>query len=64
MKEIKTIDQFMTQFLGIVIQFQTYGKVIEQKVVVQKILICLTKNFSMVVTPKEEAKDISNFTIE
>ena len=54
----------MTQFLGIVIQFQTYGKVIEQKVVVQKILICLTKNFSMVVTAKEEAKDISNFTIE
>ena len=63
MKETKTIDQFMTQFLGIVIQFQTYGKVMEQKVV-QKILICLTKKFSMVVTAKEEAKDISNFTIE
>ena len=58
------MDQFMTRVLGIVTQFQTYGEPLEQKIVVQKILRCLTKKFSMVVTSIEEAKDLSQFTLE
>ena len=53
MKEIETVDQFMTRISGIVTQFQTYGEFIEQKVVVQNIFRCLTKKFSMVVTSIE-----------
>ena len=49
MKELETVDQFMTRVSGIVTQFQTYGEPLEQKVVVQKILRCLTEKFAMVV---------------
>ena len=42
MKEIETIDQFMTRVLGIVTQFQNYGEPLEEKVVVQNIVRCLT----------------------
>ena len=46
----------MTRVLGIVTQFQTYGEPLEQKIIVQKILWCLTKKFSMVVTSIEEER--------
>ena len=49
----------MTRVLGIVTQFQTYGKTLEQKVVIQKIIRCLTNKFVMVVTTIEEAKYLS-----
>ena len=58
MKESETMDQFMTSVSGIVTQFQTYGEPLEQKIVVQKILRCLTENFAMVVTTIEEEKDV------
>ena len=64
MKESETVDQFMTRVSGIVAQFQTYGEPLEQKIIVQKILRCLTKKFAMVVTAIEEAKDLSKFTLE
>ena len=64
MKESETVDQFMTKVSGIVTQFQTYGEPLEQKIVVQKILWCLTKKFAMVVTTIEEAKYLSKFTLE
>ena len=64
MKESETVDQFLTRVSGIVTEFQTYGEALEQKIIVQKILRCLTKNFFMVVTAIEEAKDLSTFTIE
>ena len=64
MKESETVDQFMTRVSGIVTQFQTYGEPLEQKIVVQKILRCLTKKFAMVVIDIEEAKDLSKFTLE
>ena len=54
----------MTKVSGIVTQFQTYGESLEQKIIVQKILRCLTKKFSMVVTCIEETKDLSQFTLE
>ena len=62
MKETKTVDQFMIRVSSIVTQFQTYGEHLEHKVVVQKILRCLTKKISMVVTSIEEEKDLSQFT--
>ena len=58
-KESETVDEFMTRVSGIVTQFQTYGELLEQK-----ILRCLTKKFSMVVTAIEEAKDLFHFTLE
>ena len=64
MKESETVDQFMTRVLGIVTQFQTYGEPIEQKIVVHNILRHLTKNFAMVVTAIEEAKNLSQFILE
>ena len=54
----------MTRVSEIVTQFQTYGEPLEHKVVFQKILRCLTKKFSMVVTAIEETKDLSQFTLE
>ena len=54
----------MTRVSSIVTQFQAYGEPLEQKVIVQKILWCLTKKFSMVVTAIEEAKDLSKLTLE
>ena len=42
MKETETIDQFITRVLGIVTQFQNYGEPLEEKVVVQNIVRCLT----------------------
>ena len=54
----------MTRVSGIVTQFQTYGELLEKKVVVQKIVRCLTKKFSMVVTSIEEEKYMSQFTLE
>ena len=59
MKESESIDQFMTKVSGLVTQFQTYGEPLEQKIVVQNILRCLTKKFAMVVTAIEEAKYVS-----
>ena len=56
MKESESIDLFMTRVSGLVTQFQTYGELLEQKIVVQKILRCLTKKFA--------AKDLSKFTLE
>ena len=53
----------MTMVSGIVTQFQIYGEPLEQKVVVQKILRCLTKKFAMVIVVEEE-KYLSQFTLE
>ena len=53
----------MSRVSGIVTQFQTYGQLVEKKIVVQNILRCLTKKFAMVVTSIEEAKDLSQFTL-
>ena len=64
MKETKNVEQFMARVSGIVTQFQTYGEPLEHKVVVQKILRCLTKKFSRVVVAIEEANDLSQFTLE
>ena len=64
MKELETIDQFMTRVSGFVPQFQTYGEALEKMIVVQKILQCLTKKFTMLVIAIEEAKDLSKFTLE
>ena len=64
MKELESVNQFMTRVSRLVTQFQTYGQLLEQKIVVQNILRCLTKKFSMVVATIEEAKDISKFTLE
>ena len=58
------MDQFKTRVSGLVTQFQTYGEPLEQKIVVQNILRCLTKKFAMVVTAIEEAKYLSKFTLE
>ena len=63
-KESESVDQFMTRVSGLVTQFQTYGELLEQKIVVQNILRCLTKKFAMVVTAIEEAIDLSKFTLE
>ena len=41
-----------------------YGENMKQKVVFQKIFRFLTKKFSMVVIVVEEAKYLSNFTLE
>ena len=57
------MDQFKTRVSGLVTQFQTYGEPLEQNIVVQNILQCLTKKFAMVVTSIEEAKDLSQFTL-
>ena len=54
----------MTRVSSILTQFQTYGEPPEQKIVVQKILWCLTKKFAMVVIAIEEAKYLSKFTLE
>ena len=54
----------MTRVSSIVTQFQTYGEPLEQKIVVQKILRCLTKKFAMVVASIEEGKYLSQFTLE
>ena len=58
-KESEIVDQFMTRVSGIVTQFQTYGELLEQNIVVQNILRCLTKKFYMVVNAIEEEKDMS-----
>ena len=54
----------MNRVSRIVTQFQTYDETLEHKIVVRKILWCLTKKFAMVVTTIEEAKYISNFNLE
>ena len=54
----------MKRVSGIATQFQTYGELLKQNIVVQKILRCLTKKFAMVVTAIEEAKDLFEFTLE
>ena len=64
MKETQTVYHFMTRVSGIATQFQTYGKPLEQKVVVHNILRFLTKKFSMVVIAIEEEKYMSQFTLE
>ena len=64
MKESESVDMFLTRVSGLVTQFQTYGEPLEQKIVVQNILRCLTKKFAMVVTAIEESKDLSKFTLE
>ena len=53
MNESESMDQFKTRVSGLVTQFQTYGEPLEQKIVVQNILQCLTKKFAMVVTAIE-----------
>ena len=54
----------MTRVSGIITQFQTYVEPLEQKIVFQNILRCLTKKFSMVMIVIKEAKDLSQFTLE
>ena len=64
MKESESVYQFITRVSRLVTQFQTYGEPLEQQIIVQKILRCLTKKFAMVVTAIEEEKDLSKFTLE
>ena len=54
----------MTRVSGIVTQFQTYGEPLEQKIIVEKILRCLTKKLAMVVTAIEEETYMPKFTLE
>ena len=59
MKESESMDQFKVRVSGLMTQFQTYGEPLEQNIVVQNILKCLSKKFAMVVTSIEEGKDLS-----
>ena len=54
MKETETIDLFMTRVLSIVAQFQTHGKPLEHKVVVQNILTSTYKGSNRVKMVKSQ----------
>ena len=61
MKDIKTIDFFMTQVMNVVNQLRQYG---EDQHVIEKLLRCLSKKFEAVVVPIEEFKNLSQMHID
>jgi len=64
MKDLDSVDHFMTHVTIIVNQLHTNGEDIQEKKVVQKVLRSLPDKFNMVAVSIEESKDLSQLTIE
>jgi hypothetical protein len=64
MKDLDSVDHFMTHVTIIVNQLHTNGEDIQEKKVVQKVLRSLPDKFNMVLVSIEESKDLSQLTIE
>jgi hypothetical protein len=63
MKESDTIDSFYTHVIGLINQIKSHGEIIEDKKVVEKVLMSLSKFDTLVVT-LEEGKDLSQFSLD
>lgn len=65
MSESKSVDLFMTKFMGIMNQLRINDeKELTDQRVVEKVLISLPKKFEMVVTALLESKDLTDFSIK
>eukprot|EP00253_Pinus_taeda_P023651 PITA_23651 len=64
MKESDTIDSFFTQGIGLITQIRSHGEILEERIVVEKILRCLPSRFEAVVVAIEETKDLSQFMVD
>ena len=64
MKDNESVDIFMTQVMSVVNQLRQYGDDVENKRVIEKVLISFPKKFEPVVVPIEEFKDLSLMQID
>eukprot|EP00253_Pinus_taeda_P020677 PITA_20677 len=64
MKESDNIDSFFIHVIGLVTQMRTHGEVLEEMMIVEKLLRVLPSKFDVIVTTIEETKDLSNFSVD
>ena len=64
MKESDNIDSFFTHVIGLVTQIRTYGEVLKERRIVEKLLRVHSSKFDVIVTTIEETKDLTNFSVD
>lgn len=64
MEAFDSVNQFMTNVMGIVNQIQINGENIEAPKVVEKVLMSLPRKYEMVVIAIIESKYLEKFSIE
>nr|XP_011470661.1 PREDICTED: uncharacterized protein LOC105353315 [Fragaria vesca subsp. vesca] len=64
MKDGEALDDYLTRLTNIVNQMKTYGEPLEDKRVVQKILISLSEKFDAVVSVIDLTKDIETLRVQ
>ena len=64
MKELESVDQYITQVMNIVNQLRMNGEELLDQKVVEKFLRTLPKKFDHVVVAIEESKDLSQLSVD
>eukprot|EP00253_Pinus_taeda_P022980 PITA_22980 len=64
MNESDNIDLFFTHVIGLVTQIRSRGDILEERTIVEKLLIILPSRFNVIVTTIEETKDLTNFSAD
>ncbi|KAL5719096.1 hypothetical protein ACHQM5_011921 [Ranunculus cassubicifolius] len=64
MKDSELLKDYFTRFLDVVNQMKTYGEVIADQKVVEKILISLPERYDSIVSVIEQTKDLEKLGVE
>ncbi|XP_028089236.1 uncharacterized protein LOC114289666 [Camellia sinensis] len=64
MKESETLTDYFSKLMEIVNQMKSYGERVEQKRIVEKILVSLPEKYNTMVGIIEETKDISEMSVQ
>ncbi|KAL5698161.1 hypothetical protein ACHQM5_029234 [Ranunculus cassubicifolius] len=64
MKESEVLKDYFTRFLDVVNQMKTYGELISDQRVVEKILISLPERYDSIVSVIEQTKDLETLGVE
>jgi len=64
MREKGSIQEFLSRVSEIVSQMKTYGEVISNQTVINKVLRSLSRNFDYIIAAIEKSKDLSTYTCD
>lgn len=64
MRNSDKISEFLAKAMSLVSQMRTFGEIVTNQIVVEKILHSLDLKFDHVVTGITESKDLSTFTLD
>lgn len=64
MKYTDSIDSFYTHVIGMINQIKSHGETIEDRKVVEKVLMSLPPKFDTLVVALEERKELGHFSLD